>query len=417
MKMRRFIALFLSLLLILPLASCNGETGARDILTSLTKEEMESVSHSDFATTTTPRSDTMGENAVESESEEEAPTFFIDENGVVHKNHGGKGKVSEEFELPLRGATGFASYPVTLFSQFAPTEVLSELSPGDAFTVLEEQGTNWLVTTEDGKTGLVAYDTCYLNIPDVIPSVILNNTNSDASVFVSSGEAIPDITGEKLYEATFYSERFREEKCVVAANYNMVKKIYAIQKAALAEGYSLVINETFRPLDVQKNISVALSALRQENETVRAGIDKAPWGIAWFIAFGISTHQMGCAMDVTLARVTTVTWDLCGEYRYPTVSAWQECEMPTAFHELSSAAAALKQPVSSASSTAWKTVEPADSMTEDALRLRQYCTDAGMSPLASEWWHFNDLDTKEMLQNRWVESVFYLDSCVSKIPD
>ena len=34
-------------------------------------------------------------------------------------------------------------------------------------------------------------------------------------------------------------------------------------------------------------------------------------------------------------------------------------------------------------------------MTESAIKLRDYCTGVGMSPLASEWWHFNDLDARE----------------------
>lgn len=33
-------------------------------------------------------------------------------------------------------------------------------------------------------------------------------------------------------------------------------------------------------------------------------------------------------------------------------------------------------------------------MTEGAKLLRTYCTNAGLSPLASEWWHFNDLDVR-----------------------
>ena len=33
-------------------------------------------------------------------------------------------------------------------------------------------------------------------------------------------------------------------------------------------------------------------------------------------------------------------------------------------------------------------------MTEGARVLRTYCANAGLSPLASEWWHFNDLDAR-----------------------
>ena len=55
-------------------------------------------------------------------------------------------------------------------------------------------------------------------------------------------------------------------------------------------------------------------------------------------------------------------------------------------------------------------------MTEDALKLKEFCTGAGLSPLASEWWHFNDLDTKTLIGERFTTDPFYLDTCVSAIP-
>lgn len=33
-------------------------------------------------------------------------------------------------------------------------------------------------------------------------------------------------------------------------------------------------------------------------------------------------------------------------------------------------------------------------MTEGAKLLQKYCTSAGLSPLCSEWWHFNSLNAK-----------------------
>ena len=67
--------------------------------------------------------------------------------------------------------------------------------------------------------------------------------------------------------------------------------------------------------------------------------------------------------------------------------------MPTAMHELSAASAIFAAPVDSKSRTAWKSAAPAASMNKAALRLQNYCTRAGLTPLASEWWHFNDLDS------------------------
>ncbi len=344
-------------------------------------------------------------------------TSTTDTAGVLHENVHLVGKIATDFELPLNGATGFASYPIEVYSTDDGTTVVRTLQAGDAFTVIEEQGTRWFVALEDGVKGFVEYKTCYLNIPDVIPSAVIAYTNSTASVFASSGVHIPTITGEKLYESCYYNPRFEEDKHIVAANYAMVKKIYAAQKAALAKGYTLVINETFRPMDVQLNISAQLAKLRESNPTVRENIDKSPWGIGWFIANRPSTHQMGCAMDVSLAKVETMTRKVCGEYLYEVVTAYSSCEMPSPIHELSVAAVSLEKPVNSMSKTAWKTINPASSMTQHALLLRQFCVDAGLSPLASEWWHFNDLDVKENIKDRYVTDTFYLDTCLSQLPN
>lgn len=56
-----------------------------------------------------------------------------------------------------------------------------------------------------------------------------------------------------------------------------------------------------------------------------------------------------------------------------------------------SAAAALLRPVSIMSDAAWRQVPAAAGMNEAARLLQSYATDAGLIPLASEWWHFNDL--------------------------
>ena len=56
-------------------------------------------------------------------------------------------------------------------------------------------------------------------------------------------------------------------------------------------------------------------------------------------------------------------------------------------------------------------------MTTPAKQLQNYCTSAGMSPLASEWWHFNDLDAKEAIKNKGINGKFYLQDNVSKAPE
>ena len=65
--------------------------------------------------------------------------------------------------------------------------------------------------------------------------------------------------------------------------------------------------------------------------------------------------------------------------------------MPTEIHELSVDAVTFKMPVDSKSTTAWLESELSDHMNEYAIKLQKYATNSGLIPIASEWWHFNDL--------------------------
>lgn len=362
------------------------------------------VASSDASTTTTATTTTTAPNRV-----------TID--GITYVGDAAAGQTATDFELPLIGATGFISVDTPLYSDAARTVQTLTLAPGEPFTVLGQPAPDtWRIRLGNGTEGYVENTTCYLNIADVIPSIVLDNTNSYASVFLSSGKELPTITGQPLYDAKTHNPRLGREEFLVACNWRMVQKIYVAQQAALAAGYTLVINEAFRPMDVQLDIAAKLKALYNADPEVKAGIDTAPWNISWFIANRPSTHQMGCAIDTSLAKVTEVTYRLCGGYRYRQVTGYTLCTMPTPIHELSAAAVSLSKPVNSYSPTAWQSIAPAPSMTDTALLLQQFCTAAGMSPLASEWWHFNDLQVKETVGDRYTTDPFYLDTCLSEIP-
>lgn len=343
------------------------------------------------------------------------PRVTVD--GITYVGDAEAGLQATDFELPLQGATGWASVDMPLYGDPARTVITAELQAGDAFTVLSSVAEDtWTVRAEDGTEGYVENTCCYLNIADVIPSIVLDNTNSYSSAFLSSGKEIPTITGEQLYDAKGYNPRLEREEYMVGCNWRMVQRIYEAQQLALLSGYTLVINEAFRPMDVQLDIAATLKELYDTDPEVKAGIDTGPWYIGWFIANRPSTHQMGCAIDTSLAKVTEVTYRLCGEYRYREITGLVPCVMPTPIHELSAAAVAMNKPVSSTVPDAWKGAKPAASMTAEALRLRDFCIAAGMSPIASEWWHFNDLHTKAIIGDRYTTEAFYLDTCVSEKP-
>ena len=53
---------------------------------------------------------------------------------------------------------------------------------------------------------------------------------------------------------------------------------------------------------------------------------------------------------------------------------------------------------------------------EPALGLQRYCTGAGLTPLASEWWHFNDLEAYFQVQDNLGQGDFTITSTHSSAP-
>ena len=322
-----------------------------------------------------------------------------------------------DLELPVNGATGYASVLMDLKATAdAGSETISELEAGTAFEVLEEVGDWWYVRTAT-ESGWVQHLYCFINLPDVVPSIIYDNTNTYASKFASSGKTIPGITGEALYDGKAYNMRLGKVSDIVPVLYSMSKKIHLAQQAALEEGNTLVIYEGYRPFFAQKLTVDALTTLAAADPEVMAGINTHPWDTNWFIATSISNHQMGYTIDVTLAKITEQQEFVIGDYTATAVTGYTEYTMPTTIHELSMASATFTGPVKSSSPTAWLQANLADTMNEAAILLQRYCTDAGLTPLASEWWHFNDLDARFATEDNSSKGEYLLDATMGEAPE
>lgn len=323
---------------------------------------------------------------------------------------------SEEFELPIEGATGFASVPLNLRAEASGSAaLLKTLAAGDAFEIRGESG-DWLRVRAAGADGYLYARDCLINLPDIIPSIVYDATNTYGSILRSSGKAIPGVTGQGLYPGKRQNARFGTDEFIMPVLYPMAAKIDAAQKAALKNGETLVLYEAFRPYEVQMTIVRALQKLASADKTVMAGISSAPWALSWFASTRLSNHQRGGAVDVSLAKVTKTEEKRAGAYVYTDVTAADSYDMPTPMHELSQAAVAFTAPVSGSSRTAWKSATLAKSMNAPAKRLQKYMTDAGLTPLASEWWHFNDLDALEMTSGNKSTGKYMFSAVVSGAP-
>jgi len=323
-------------------------------------------------------------------------------------------RVPQNFELPLEGSTGFAGAAVMLLYERpdGASTVLRRLAAGDMFYIRQESGAYWQVCLLDGTVGWLENELCMINLPDVLPSIVYENPNAKASIFKTCGKDIEGITGQKLYDGLFYNQRLGRDEYLMPINYAMAKKVGAAQKNALKEGDCLKIIETFRPYEVQMLVKDAVYAKARMDKELMTALNKGAWNIGWFIATSLSNHQRGVAMDTTLLRITEQTEHSMAGCPFVQVTG-EEYAMPSAMHELSSAAACFTGPVTSNSATAWKRATASASMTDGARRLQGYCTNAGMTPLASEWWHFNDLDAQNKVRMTSGNGKFWLDGCVS----
>ena len=129
--------------------------------------------------------------------------------------------------------------------------------------------------------------------------------------------------------------------------------------------------------------------------------------MTYFINTGYSNHQKGFALDVSLVKVSRTETRTTGGHTYLVPVDYQEYEMPTPIHELSMAAASTTGPGETTL---------ASTMNDPALALRSYFRKAGMTPLESEWWHFNDYAARTLAEGRTCTGGFEVTRCRSAAP-
>lgn len=320
------------------------------------------------------------------------------------------------FELPVNGAAGYTSVDTELLTEpNHESDEIGILPAGTPFEIIHEQEDFWLIETEV-STGWIPHLSAFINLPDVVPSIIYNNTNASSSVFRSSYIEIPEITGEQLYEMSDYNERLDQETFIMPILYATAKKVAAAQELALQNGESLKLYETFRPLDTQMRVTLAMASLAEENEEVYQGVNQEPWGQGWFISQGVSNHQRGAAIDVTLVRVDSLDEQIIGDFHVPNIVEYTEYEMHTPMHELSADSVVFTEPIARDRRHLWQEYSIREIVTEPSIRLQQYVTEAGMQPLPSEWWHFDDVQVLQALGEDAGDGDFMISHTLNRVP-
>ena len=333
------------------------------------------------------------------------------------------------FELPIEGTHGIALVNLKLYSDAAASKSAGSLPAGTAFTLLREEKDRILAALQDGSAAWVNKKDIMVNLPDLIPSMIYKNSNAEGSLMKNLGMELDGITGRQLYQSKVYNEKLERYEYIMPVQYHMAKKLMQAQQLAQSRGLTVVLYEGFRPHATQMAVADALQRLAKTNPDTRLSIQKNGFNISYYINTGISSHQMGSAVDVSLAQADN--WEdrsfhghsvsvsaSFTEYAYreivtdsadgvrfssqllygPALPGDTANYMPTPMHELSYLSGTFTGPTNTYTAGAWKTalksgaVKRAEFWTDGAQTLQDIFVEAGMEPLASEWWHFNDLD-------------------------
>jgi len=313
-------------------------------------------------------------------------------------------------ELPIAGATGWVAAASALHAAAnIESDEIAELQAGTVFTIMSDSGDWWRIQLADGTTGWVDWRRCFINLPDVLPSIVYNITNASASQFRSNGFDMTGVSGQRLYTARAFNERLNRDEYIVPAMFPLARALHGAQQAAQEIGHTLVIYEAFRPLSAQTTVVNAMTTLMGNNAAVNNAFENSPWPLIWFMPSGTSNHQRGGTIAASLARINNVEVQQSGNYsflRFPNASA---INTVTRVHEISPASAILDAPWGI---LARQIINESVTMTGPAITdgiasMQKIFASAGLTPLASMWWHFDHSPSNNLARSADVTGNFY----------
>ena len=285
------------------------------------------------------------------------------------------------------GCTGWMAATNYYYSSASTSSSKTKISVGTVFTIEELVGKYFKVTIPNvSGYKYIPHKYVMINLSDYIPSMTFEITNANSSIYKSSGYNLSNVTGTKLYQTgKVYNTRLRKNEYMAPVLYTVAEKLLTAQNKLLSLGYSIKVYDTYRPHSVTTKIYNSLTNLYNNNTTVKNNIQysygasgtRYTWGTSWFLSSSVSTHNTGSAIDMTLV------------YK----SNGKEVAMPTAMHELSTKAIKYYSPnVSKTPANYSKEMNDSAKIMDDAA------TSAGLSTLASEWWHFQDSEAHNLIK-------------------
>ena len=247
---------------------------------------------------------------------------------------------------------------------------VGDLAAGDEFKIIGESkkdSSRFLIEYGLQKCGYVYKSYVAVNLQEYFPNVGVNNFRINITNKTGTLYAIDDKTprtpivssdGTVLTGKALYSGAHKP-----IATYSFAQKL---AKALRSTSRTIVIYDTYRPYAVSDYVSKVYqsyldSYVNAYGSTYEKQVASSVrnYGLCWFLACNLSTHNTACAADVS----------------------FEGASMPTEMHVL--------------------TPEAAKSNT-DSKELKKIMADnGGLSTLKSEWWHFQDNTCYNTIKNEF----------------
>ena len=261
---------------------------------------------------------------------------------------------------------------------------------GSAWCVLGQEG-RYFKIRYDGQDAYIDSEMCMINLPEYIGNLCQYDiTNSYSAIYLVHEYGIDNVSGTVI--VGYEDVQVAENEYLVPLVYPAAQKLIKAGLDAKAKGYTIKIYDSFRPQDATDSIyertKVILGNPVPDHTFNGKPADNLSW-IGWdpdnggwmdpvpifgeltyrrlmtnngsyslssFLAPGISRHNYGLAMDLTLVD-----------------SSGMEVPMQTSMHDLS-----------------WYSAVAINNA--NANILRDIMFGAGFAGITSEWWHFQDND-------------------------
>lgn len=210
--------------------------------------------------------------------------------------------INRDTELAGMGGLAMKSSPIYDNYEFSESSRTIN-ADGSTFTILGIGYDDYRWAVEyNGECGWVDATFMAINLRDYLSGMVnFNITNASSSIFRTSGETIPNVTGRALYTSEFNS--------FVPLTYTFAKTVKTAAQNALNAGDRLVVYDAYRPSSVSRYVNSNFRTFVDSRSDLKAnlGLFNSSGGLLYGIGYeayiaDTSIHNYGCAIDVSLTR-------------------------------------------------------------------------------------------------------------------